>query len=800
MRQNNIETLIPEAQRLLNFTLECYRELKDKPDMLNERDGSNFPVRKIEEKIKTLEDELKKLTQQEMVLAVVGTVKSGKSTTINAIVGKEVLPNRNLPMTALPTRICHTQGQSEPVLHVRNTPAVNKLISGLKKALSDNNKYKYQGADMPGLIEKIEKGFSLKEQYKGAENIFLCLKYLNDLVRLSEALEVDFPFEEFTTVDTIPTINVEFSHLTGLQEGYGQLTLLDTPGPNEAGEIQEHFEDMLKEQLRKASAILMVMDYTQMTSTSDADIRKVVSTEGDSVPIYVLVNKFDQNDTKSQTAEQIEDFVSGELMKNSVPANRVFPVSSKWGYLANRARHELHLYGKLPTVDISEKENTSDDNATAGWVKEFADVALGAMWDEGDVQDHQRMIKVADGLWKKSLFEKPLRDIIQRAYSRAALFSLVSACNKLVSYSEEIYEYTRLQYEALTKEVKSLQDNVEELSDYIASAFSVRDDVNDEIKEIRSVIDSYIKKESENLKGEIGQEIEDYFNKVIECLSEQEKNCPDKSRDGEVNKNNSLAKFVGVLKIYLQKRIVKKSGENRMVFNNKDKAKEFINETEIYVINLLNLAKKELSDNLAEKLQSSENSLMELIRGGINPLEEKIQETLASSGFSIKLRFPEFNADELSFSTDYTFEQEIKKVGKRRRKDGVWGAICEFFDSSDWGWESYDTTEKSYAVSLTDLKNSIQKQCSGMVDCVLTATEDKIKLSEDELTRFFDNFADILKSIQADFQQSITMLQQESEPLKLLQQNFYYFSKKSRTINSDSMALQKEVNTLEKDV
>lgn len=801
MRQNNIEELIPEAQRLLNFTLECYRELKEKPDMLNERDGSDFPVKKIEGKIKVLEDELKKLTQQEMVLAVVGTVKSGKSTTINAIVGKEVLPNRNLPMTALPTRICHTQGQREPVLHVRNTPAVNKLISGLRKALSDsNNKYKYQSADMPGLIEKIEKGYSLEEQYKGTENIFLCLKCLNDLVRLSEELEVDFPFMEFTTVDTIPTINVEFSHLAGLQEGHGQLTLLDTPGPNEAGEIQYHFEKMLKEQLCKASAILMVMDYTQMTSTSDADIRKVVSTEGVSVPIYVLVNKFDQKDAKSQTAEQIEDFVSGELMKNSVPANRVFPVSSKWGYLANRARHEIRLHGKLPTVDISEKENTSDDNATAGWVKEFADVALGAVWDEGDVQDTQRMIKVADSLWKKSLFEEPLRDIIQRAYSRAALFSLVSACNKLVSYSEEIYEYTRFRYEALTKEVKPLQDNVEALSNDIASVSSVQNDVNDEIKKIRSEIDFYINNESENLKDELEQKIEDYFNEAIEYLSEQEKNRPDKSHDGEVNKDKSFAKLIGVLKVYVQKKFVRKSGENRIVFDNTDKAKEFVNAIEVDVISLLNLTKKELSDNLSEKLKSSENSLMKLIRGGINPLEEKIQETLVWSGFSIKLRFPEFNTDELSFSTDYTFEQEIKIARKCRRKDGVWGWICKFLDTSDLGWESYHTTEKSYAVSLTDLKNTIQQQCSVMVDRVLTVIEEKIKLSEDELRRFFDNFADILKSIRANLQQSIIMLQQESKPLKLLQQDFCYFSKESRTINSDSMALQKEVNTLEKDV
>jgi ribosome-binding ATPase YchF (GTP1/OBG family) len=54
----------------------------------------------------------------ETVIAVVGTMKAGKSTTINAIVGKEILPNRNDPMTTLPTLIRNKHGQVEPLLRL----------------------------------------------------------------------------------------------------------------------------------------------------------------------------------------------------------------------------------------------------------------------------------------------------------------------------------------------------------------------------------------------------------------------------------------------------------------------------------------------------------------------------------------------------------------------------------------------------------------------------------------------------------------------------------------------------------
>ena len=61
-----------------------------------------------------LKGEVHKLQNFDVVLAVVGTMKAGKSTTINAIVGREILPNRNRPMTSLPTLICHNKEQKIP--------------------------------------------------------------------------------------------------------------------------------------------------------------------------------------------------------------------------------------------------------------------------------------------------------------------------------------------------------------------------------------------------------------------------------------------------------------------------------------------------------------------------------------------------------------------------------------------------------------------------------------------------------------------------------------------------------------
>ncbi|MBE8181862.1 dynamin family protein, partial [Leptospira borgpetersenii serovar Ballum] len=96
-----------EAERLLQLALYNLSALKQMPLAVQDDCGNvasrqtaavhplHFSLRGLEAQQEMLQAELRKTTQQEMVVAIVGTMKAGKSTTINAIVGKEVLPNRN---------------------------------------------------------------------------------------------------------------------------------------------------------------------------------------------------------------------------------------------------------------------------------------------------------------------------------------------------------------------------------------------------------------------------------------------------------------------------------------------------------------------------------------------------------------------------------------------------------------------------------------------------------------------------------------------------------------------------------
>src|SRR5690606_17492901 len=122
------------------------------------------------------------------------------------------------------------------------------------------------------------------------------LKLINDLSRLCSdpMFAQPSPLEEYSDIDEFPVIEVEFHHLQGMAESVtgAQFTLIDTPGPNEAG--QGRLRDILHEQLEKASAVLAVMDYTQLNSEADAEVRAAVLDAARRYPagLFAFVNKF----------------------------------------------------------------------------------------------------------------------------------------------------------------------------------------------------------------------------------------------------------------------------------------------------------------------------------------------------------------------------------------------------------------------------------------------------------------------------------------------------------------------------
>lgn len=775
MHTQTIFELSQEAERLLQLALQNLDTLKSMPtEMLESTEAAitgetnnvlplHFSARGVDAQQAMLNNELRKITRLEMVLAIVGTMKAGKSTTINAIVGTEVLPNRNRPMTALPTLIRHTPGQKEPVLHFSHASPIDELIQLLQKQLCDYDRGKLAqrleiDKDMNTLLERIEKGEAFEKHHLGAQPIFHCLKSLNDLVRLSQALGVEFPFSEYTAIEHIPVIEVEFVHLAGLDAHLGQLTLLDTPGPNEAG--QPHLQKMLSEQLSRASAVLAVMDYTQLKSISDEEVRQAISAAGKSVPLYALVNKFDQKDRNSDDEEQIRAMISGTLMKGNISPGQIYPVSSMWAYLANRARYELSSHGRLP------------DHQEQPWVQDFAEAALGRRWRTADLDDIDHIRHSADLLWEDSLFEQPIRKLIYAAYANASLYALRSASHKLLNYAQNAREYLDFRYQGLTVAFEALELNIARLEEDMALLQTSQRVVSDEVK----------------------HEVEEALNATADFMGSQ-KTALHQAID-QVFSTLPILDSAGTERQQLRGERVK-----QLVLDDEGQAQIALSKLRASCERVMLDAQTKIGRELALRFDQLESTLARSLNEAMRPIETRIKEHLSHAGFRARISFPAFQASQLNFNTRALFNDAIAQDDSQAAPPSGGSSMREtvsrWLNNPGWGWDEYVETRTRYVIDIAQLHDKFKQHIDQFCEQIRKALSAQVDVSVTAgMATFFAEFSLCLTGLQESLRDSLAVRQQNEHSTRALCQLLKQSITTATWIQEDTRLLRDDIQTL----
>ncbi|QMI06756.1 clamp-binding protein CrfC [Citrobacter sp. RHB25-C09] len=778
MYTQTIYELSQEAERLLLLSLENLKTVKNMPSaVLNDAASINgeerinvqplhFSTRGVDAQQATLHNELRKISRLEMVLAIVGTVKAGKSTTINAIVGTEVLPNRNRPMTALPTLIRHTPGQKEPVLHFSHVAPIEALMQMLQEGMRDCDRQHLTQVleidkDMNALLQRIEKGVAFERHYLGAQPIFQCLKSLNDLVRLSKALDVDFPFSAYAAIEHIPVIEVEFVHLAGLEKYPGQFTLLDTPGPNEAG--QPHLQKMLNEQLARASAVLAVMDYTQLKSVSDEEVRQAIAAVGKSVPLYALVNKFDQKDRNSDDEEQVKALISGTLMKGSIHPTHIYPVSSMWGYLANRARHELTKHGRLP------------DHEEQRWVQDFAEAALGRRWRNTDLDDIEHLRHAADLLWEDSLFEQPIQTLIHAAYANASLYALRSASHKLLNYAQSAREYLDFRYHGLTVAFEKLQQNISRLEEDMRQLKVSQEGVSDEV---RHEVELALESANSFLSAQETAILDN-----ISTLFNQDQVLALTQRDV-----NSLPTQVEI-------------DGDKLVLNDEAQAQIVLSKLRSSCEGILLVAQDNISRNLALRFEELEITLGRALNDAMRPIEMRVKDELHQAGFRPRISFPAFHASLFNFSTRQLFseaiaQQEPGENGKQKGS-GIRETFSRWLNQPGWSWNDYVEEKTSYFIDIKALHQNLVAYVRNFCQQIRKALAAQVDVSVTAgMATFFADFSLCLAGLQESLRECLTVRQQNESAVHRLSQQLQHSIAATAWIYEDSHLLRDDIQTL----
>ncbi len=770
-----------------------------------------FDNKTIPEMKNVLQGEYTKLENFEVVLAVVGTMKAGKSTTINAIVGKEILPNRNRPMTSLPTLIAHKKNQKEPILtcDVKN---INKYIASLKKiTLSEfqNDERVTNYKEIVELIQNIQQGYKFKNKYNGEEAIFSFLAHLNDLVRLSRIItekypKLGFPFSAYKEINSLPRIDIEFTELAKQDEQLGNLVLLDTPGPNEAN-IPE-LKNIFEQQLKRSSAVMVVMDYTQLKSQADADIRE----ELEKLPkveknrLFTLVNKFDQKNANGDNEDTTKKIVCNDLLKDRIHYENIYCISAQDAFLATRLQNYINLHEQKPSFDELE------------WVQDFAKKTYGTrakrLWESSEIDE---ILQDSQTLASESQIEIPLEMVIQESYKNAPKIAMQSALRDVdniflnISNYFSVHGYFNKEYQMTEDELNKIKESLVKLDNdkTILKEQSKKSilEVSNTAKKSLNEIDIKFKKIKENssfiIKSEIIETVK-YFQQ------EKEEEYGDK-----VGKSR-VGKFFNA--ILLNEHYSK---DKSQISADLEDLKKAFNTKENGIIKLKKPEMDKLSFKIDKKIQVLEKGYKKSLNEVLNPIlvnfnsligeinsnviehVSQISQEFGKSGIEITLAPLAIDFEKTKTSMSLSFidlsdaKVETRRVeattpfaGARRWLGGFFKNTLDY--ENEWGYEEEKTTYLE--LKIDKIYQQLDKQLSGeLVQPLQTHLEQCFqvfnKQLEDDLSHINLQIEELINELQSAFDAEQLPYEQKKKRKDLM-----------NDIDRSNKSIQVEINTIRK--
>ncbi|HEI3515971.1 TPA: dynamin family protein, partial [Escherichia coli] len=769
------------------------RQMVEEPDVLSDSKNENrllFDKQKALKRIEELEGEQIKTARREMVLAVVGTMKAGKSTTINAIVGQEILPNRNRPMTSVPTLIRHVPGKTEPVLHLEHIQPVRNLLITLQEKLATPAGQQVaqtlqQTGDTRELLDILTDDGWLKNEYHGEEEIFTGLASLNDLVRLAAAMGTEFPFDEYAEVQKLPVIDVEFSHLVGMDACQGTLTLLDTPGPNEAGQPQ--MEVMMRDQLQKASAVLAVMDYTQMNSKADEDVRKELNAIADvsAGRLFVLVNKFDEKDRNGDGADAVRQKVPAMLNSDVLPASRVYPGSSRQAYLANRALHELRKNGTLPVDEA--------------WVDDFVREAFGRMKKDYVCKDSELATEGATDLWECSLIDQLITEVILSSHSRAAALAVDSAAAKLMQNAENISEYLSLRHQGLMQSIQSLQAHITSLLEDIREIADCQEQVTADVRMAMEEIDARTRELLTGVCTSLEEELNDYFRSG----KRKEQQMLEEENSAQPRERNAFAFFHDIFGTGNQHDRMRDFDPDspEIKFSDRREALELMTQIESTVTSLHREAEAQFRPELEKIVSGIETGFRGTALYATENIAGRINTRLEDEGFTVKISFPAVSQlqTRLAVKTNLSalMEERTETVTRRRRQSGLWGKICGAFGTSDWGWETYKEDVSRSVININTVRKEVMSLTRAYFGELQASIEQDINQPvRQEIDAFFCAFREKVEQLRNTLIQSSEDHKRDQQAQERLTRRLQALNERVPELITDSKALREELETM----
>ena len=698
----------------------------------------------------------------ELRMAIVAPMKAGKSTIINAIAGQELLPSCAVAMTTIPTEIAFNHDIKQPVLNL--TQDTIDLFQSLENDLKD--KVKTWGIESlqqklsrhPHLIDlfaKIiaSKNYSFTEETIGQKAISDTLNRLNHLIRICSV--IDPTQDHMAQLKEVPCIQTPWLKIGKNRkvEARGKLTIIDTPGPNEAEEGLR-LTAVVEEQLRRSAIVLVVLDFTQLNSEAAKTIKQQIQPIVESIGtdnLYVLINKIDQRREGDMTPEQVKEFVAADLgLKGD--SDRVFEVAAIRAFAATKFLLEVQQNPKIQLLQIQSLTSLAQEVLGIDWDEELEDITV------------KIMAKKAGKLWRKSGFapfiESAIATLIANAAPKCLSNALSLSRHNLLSIRDDL----NLRNNAIHQDTAKIQSEIKSLENDLSHLQSCRDRLST-MADIKIKLQQNLHKILEQLKTEAIVDVENFF-------AGEEYHQADAIKKADINARNLLLSNLNDFELFPKwvsdniRAGVEYKASGTISFKTESEAENFTQKS-------IKRAKKHLeelilkaSQEIEVEVKQAREDLEKLLIDETGEIIERAKNRLQTA-FEIELHLP---SPVINHDQDIQIEHRLVKTKSRLVDDGYeerlvkkrawyyWFGTIPFY-SQEKHKKPYKK-EDYYAVSVHEVAQQINISSDNFIDGI----QQKINVYiEEDLHQQVDNFFIKLDEYLSSYLQSLQQSQSDHQ-------------------------------------
>ena len=713
-------------------------------------------------------------------MAIVAPMKAGKSTIINAIAGQELLPNCAVAMTTIPTEIIFDSKIAESTLIL--SQHTQDLFNNLKQDLQA--KVEAQGLEAlqqslnryPHLLElfaKIAHGEEsiLEAEIVGRREIIAALNYLNHLIRIYSVIEPSK--DPLAQLQDIPQINTPCLSIgkTRQSKTLGDLAIIDTPGPNEAGNGLR-LTAVVEEQLRRSAIILIVLDFTQFNNDAAETIKKQIQPIVESIGVdnlYVLVNKIDQRRDGDMSSEQVKDFVLADLgLDQERHQKRIFEVAAIRAFTAAKFLLEIQQNPRIKLLEIKSLASLAKEVLGIDWDEELEDITV------------KIMIQKAIKLWRKSGFAPFMDSAIAELMADVAPQCFGNALNLSRNHLLAIKDDLSLRQNAISQDTLKIQSEIESLETDLNSIETCRQSLS-AIAEIKIKLQQNLQNILEQLHAEAKINIED-------LLLDREYQQADAIQKADINARNLLLSNVGYFELFPKwvsdnlKANVEYKLKGNISFKTEAEAEQFTQNTIAKAKERLEQLILKISENIETTVSECRHELKTFLVAETEAIVERAKNRLQTN-FEVTLDLPSpiikaeqnINPESKLIKTksrlvDGGYEEKLVK----KRAWYYWFGVIPF--QSQEKIKKPLTKEDYYAVSVHEIikqinlaNNSfldeIKKKISAYIEQDLHQQVDKFFL---QLDKYLNSYLDSLQQSQSDHKLSLEERENLAKSLSIL--------------------------------